>query len=111
MENLEKQALIGALNEALMLLRDPDASIFDADRLEALLCKVLSDVKPKIYSIYVLDRANQLTEYKYSSQLDADNASDDFEAQGHDVFSNMTRAIEARDRYARFFIKQHRLSN
>lgn len=60
----------------------------------------------KIYSIWVLDRANQLTEYKYSSQHEADNASDYFEADGHDVFSNGLRAALARDRYARFLARQ-----
>lgn len=64
----------------------------------------------KIYSVWVLDRANQLTEYKYSSQHEADNASDAFEADGHDVFESGTKAAMARDRFARFLIKQHRLS-
>jgi hypothetical protein len=64
----------------------------------------------KTYSVWVLDRANQLTEYKYSSQLEADNASDTFEADGHDVFTDGHRAALARDRFTRFLIKQHRLS-
>lgn len=55
----------------------------------------------KSFSVFVLDRANQLTEYKYSSQAMADDASDYFEAQGHDVFTDGQRAALARDRYAR----------
>ena len=64
----------------------------------------------KIYSIWVLDRANQLTQYDYSSQLLADNASDIFEADGHDVFTDRLRASLARDRYARFLMRQGKLS-
>lgn len=64
----------------------------------------------KTYRVWVFDRANQFTEYKYSSQMAADDASDLFEADGHDVFTDGTRAALTRDRYARFLIKQHRLS-
>ena len=63
----------------------------------------------KTYSVYVLDRANQVTEYKYSSQMAADDASDIFEADGHDVFSDGHKAALARDRYARFLMRQGRL--
>ena len=64
----------------------------------------------KTYSIWVLDRANQLTQYDYSSQLLADNASDTFEADGHDVFTDRLRACLAKDRYARFLMRQGKLS-
>lgn len=64
----------------------------------------------KVYSIWVLDRANQLTQYNYSSQLLADNASDIFESNGHDVFTDGLRAALARDRYARFLMRQGKLS-
>lgn len=64
----------------------------------------------KVYSIWVLDRANQLTQYNYSSQLLADNASDAFEADGHDVFTDGLRAALARDRYDRFLMRQGKLS-
>ena len=40
----------------------------------------------------------------------ADDASDRVEADGRDVFTDGTRAAMARDRFARFLIKQHRLS-
>ena len=63
-----------------------------------------------IYSIWVLDRANQLTQYDYSSQLLADNASDAFESDGHDVFTDRLRACLAKDRYARFLMRHGKLS-
>ena len=57
-------------------------------------------------TIYIIDRANQFHEESYETLLDADNASDRWEAGGHDVYHDRTRALRAWDHYTRFLRNQ-----
>lgn len=53
------------------------------------------------YVFWCLDRANQISEYRFASQEEADNYADRLEADGHDIFTNKHRCVLAHDRYAR----------
>lgn len=55
----------------------------------------------KEFIFWCLDRANQITEYRFFSQEEADDYSDILEAQGHDIFTDRQRCVLACDRYAR----------
>ena len=54
------------------------------------------------HTIYIIDRANQFHEESYATLAEADDASDRWEAGGHDVFHDRTRALRAWDRYTQF---------
>jgi hypothetical protein len=55
-----------------------------------------------MYTIYIIDRANQLSQQTFSRQQDADDASDRWEEVGGcEVFTDRTRAIDCKDRYDR----------
>ena len=54
-----------------------------------------------MYTIYIIDRANQFHVEHHATQEQADDASDRWEAEGHDVYSDRMRALLAMDRYAR----------
>ena len=59
-----------------------------------------------MYTIYVIDRANQLLAYAYPTKDDAYEASDRFEAAGCDVFTDRTQAVLNKDSYDRFLRRQ-----
>ncbi len=54
-----------------------------------------------MYTIYIIDRANQFHVEHHATQEQADGASDRWEAGGHDVYTDAQRAALARDRFAR----------
>ena len=54
-----------------------------------------------MFTIYIIDRANQFTVEHHATQEQADDASDRWEAGGHDVYTDRMRATLAMDRYAR----------
>jgi hypothetical protein len=55
-----------------------------------------------MYTIYIIDRANQISQQTFATQQQADNASDRWEEVGGcEVFTDRTRAIDCKDRYNR----------
>lgn len=58
-----------------------------------------------MYTIYIIDRANQFHTEHYPTQEQADDASDAWEAGGHDVYTDRMRATLAMDRYARHMMR------
>jgi len=55
-----------------------------------------------MYTIYIIDRANQLSQQTFARQEDADDASDRWEEVGGcEVFTDRTRAVDCKDRYDR----------
>lgn len=64
-----------------------------------------------MYTIYIIDRANQFSVEHHSTQQQADDSSDAWEAGGHDVFTDRMRALLAMDRYARHAMRAGRLQH
>lgn len=55
-----------------------------------------------MFTIYIIDRANQFSQQTFATQEQADDASDRWEAVGGcDVFTNEQRALDCKDRYDR----------
>lgn len=52
-----------------------------------------------MFTIYIVDRANQILGYAYPTQEEADDAADRFEAAGCDVFLDRLQACLNKDRY------------
>ena len=63
-----------------------------------------------MYTIYIIDRANQFHVEHHSTQEQADDSSDRWEAGGHDVYTDRTRALLAMDRYARHLMRTGRMT-
>lgn len=61
-----------------------------------------------MFTIYILDCANQLKTEVYDSQDAADDAADRWEAQGCDIFINRLYAMFAKDDYDRRQKNQNR---
>jgi hypothetical protein len=51
------------------------------------------------FSIYILDRANQIKQEAYPTKAEADEAYDRWEAAGHDVYTERLAAILEKDAY------------
>ena len=62
------------------------------------------------YTIYIIDRTNQFHERSFDTQEEADDNSDAWEAGGHNVFHDRTRALLAWDRYSHL-INRHGMAS
>lgn len=58
------------------------------------------------FTIYIVDRANQLVVEHYPTQDAADSAFDKWEAGGHDVYEDGQKAALAKLAYGRFLVRQ-----
>lgn len=54
-----------------------------------------------MFTIYIVDLANQVKQESYDSQDDADDAADRWEALGADIFLSRLQAVLHADAYAR----------
>lgn len=54
-----------------------------------------------MFKIFVVDRANQFHGFSFATQEEADFAYDEWEAGGHDVFLDRTKAVISMDAYNR----------
>lgn len=63
-----------------------------------------------MHTIYIIDRANQFHEEAYDTQEQADDASDRWEASGHDVYHNRLRALQVWNHYVRL-INRHGMAS
>jgi hypothetical protein len=54
-----------------------------------------------MFKIFVIDRANQFNSFEFDTQDSADKAYDEWEAGGHDVFIDCTKAVDFMDKYNR----------
>jgi hypothetical protein len=60
-----------------------------------------------MFTIYIVDRANQLSQQTFGRQEDADAATDRWEAVGGcEVYTNRLAAVLAKDGYDRFTRRQ-----
>jgi hypothetical protein len=55
----------------------------------------------KTYSLWIVDRANQISQRDYSTASEADTAYDFYESGGNDVYTERLAACLARDAYAK----------
>lgn len=64
-----------------------------------------------MFTIYIVDRANQLSQQTFGRQDDADAATDQWEAVGGcEVYTNRLAAVLAKDDYDRFIRRQSQRS-
>lgn len=54
-----------------------------------------------MFTIYVVDRANQILSFAYPSQDEADAAADRWESIGADVYKDRIKAVLAKDEFDR----------
>ena len=60
-----------------------------------------------MFTIYIVDRTNQITQQTFGRQEDADAATDHWDAIGGcEVYTNRLAAVLAKDSYDRFIQRQ-----